>query len=71
MDKCKNCGGELIKKYDNIYVCDTCNKEYIKNRYCEKCGEKLELIAGCGAVNFFCNKCNELKSKKSGIEKFE
>lgn len=32
--------------------------------YCPNCGSKLERLSGCGAVNYFCSKCNELKSSK-------
>ncbi|MGM0508621.1 MAG: zinc-ribbon domain-containing protein [Fusobacteriota bacterium] len=68
---CKECNGKLVKENANNYICQECGKKYKKNRYCDECNEKLELIAGCGAVNFFCNKCNKLKSKKGGIIRYE
>ena len=30
---------------------------------CRDCGEELERLAACGATNWWCNRCNELKSK--------
>lgn len=33
--------------------------------YCPKCNQELEVLSSCGAVNYFCNTCNELKSSKS------
>ncbi|MCY6959052.1 YfgJ family double zinc ribbon protein [Clostridium brassicae] len=36
--------------------------------YCPDCGEKLEEYSGCGARNYFCRKCNSLKSSKRILE---
>ncbi|MGL6120504.1 MAG: zinc-ribbon domain-containing protein [Fusobacteriaceae bacterium] len=43
----------------------------IKKAYCSECGDKLEKLAACGSLSFWCNKCNELKSKKTVIYKVE
>lgn len=33
--------------------------------YCPDCKKELELIAACGAANYFCNHCKKLVSSKS------
>ncbi|MGL4909692.1 MAG: zinc-ribbon domain-containing protein [Cetobacterium sp.] len=43
----------------------------IKKAYCPECGEELEKLAACGSLSFWCNKCNELKSRKTVIYKSE
>ncbi|MDR3428366.1 MULTISPECIES: zinc-ribbon domain-containing protein [Silvimonas] len=30
---------------------------------CPDCGKPLEVLIACGARDYFCNSCNELKSK--------
>jgi len=32
--------------------------------YCPNCRSELEEISSCGSVGYFCNKCNELISRK-------
>lgn len=32
--------------------------------YCPTCQDEVEVIKACGAVSYFCNTCNELKSSK-------
>ncbi|MGL5989399.1 YfgJ family double zinc ribbon protein [Cetobacterium sp.] len=43
----------------------------IKKAYCSECGSELEKLAACGSLSFWCNKCNELKSRKTVIYKVE
>lgn len=31
---------------------------------CPDCGKALEVLKACGAISYFCNDCNELKSSK-------
>ena len=31
---------------------------------CPDCGKPIEVLKACGATNYFCNHCNELKSSK-------
>lgn len=37
--------------------------------YCPDCGDKLEVIAGCGSVSYFCNTCKLIISRKSILTK--
>ena len=63
---CPSCGKKIEKNsMTGKYTCTSCNKIFGKRAKCNKCGEELELLEACGAQQFFCNKCNELKSKKS------
>ncbi|WP_410498301.1 zinc ribbon domain-containing protein [Chitinibacter sp. S2-10] len=29
---------------------------------CPDCGKEIEVLKACGAISYFCNHCNELKS---------
>lgn len=70
IEVCPTCNHDLIKN-GNTYSCTNCNKELIKVSYCPTCNDKLEKLAACGSVSFWCNSCNELKSKKEISTTFE
>lgn len=36
-----------------------------EKHYCSTCKKEVELIAACGATNYFCNHCKRLVSSKS------
>ncbi|TOF43917.1 DNA ligase, partial [Vibrio parahaemolyticus] len=40
-----------------------CESDFKKVGFCPDCGAELEKLQACGAANYFCNTCNELKSK--------
>ena len=68
--KCLKCDGEL--QYDKgDYVCSKCGTRYEAEYLCDKCGSKVEKLQACGALNFFCNSCNELKSKSKIIKEYK
>ncbi|GAA5174366.1 zinc ribbon domain-containing protein [Niveibacterium umoris] len=46
-----------------LWHCETCAANYRVRGECADCGSELEKIAACGASNWWCNRCNELKSK--------
>ncbi len=31
---------------------------------CPDCGKAVEVLKDCGAISYFCNHCNELKSSQ-------
>jgi uncharacterized Zn finger protein (UPF0148 family) len=63
---CPVCGNELIKNSSTgKYHCEICDKTFTKAALCDKCKKEVEILAACGSTQFFCNHCNELKSKKS------
>lgn len=48
-----------------LWHCDACDADYRVRGTCATCGAELERIAACGASNWWCNSCNELKSKST------
>ncbi len=36
----------------------------MKKTFCPTCNDEVEVLNACGAVSFFCHRCNELKSSK-------
>lgn len=60
-NQCPSCQVEL--GWDGQYVCSECNEHFNKVGYCPDCAAQLEKLQACGATNYFCNSCNELKSK--------
>ncbi|MBE6024579.1 MAG: hypothetical protein E7231_15600 [Cellulosilyticum sp.] len=36
--------------------------------YCPTCKQEIELIAACGAAQYFCNHCKRLVSSKAVIK---
>jgi len=62
---CPNCNKEIEKNNaTGTYICKDCNKKYGKRANCDKCGNEVEMLQACGASQFFCNHCKELKSRK-------
>ncbi|OEE79154.1 zinc ribbon domain-containing protein [Vibrio ordalii] len=49
--------------WDGRYHCEQCKHHFNKIGFCPECDSELEKLLACGAANFFCNSCNELKSK--------
>ena len=37
--------------------------------YCPTCKQEIELIAACGAAQYFCNHCKKLVSSKAVLRK--
>ena len=59
---CPDCRSELSWK-DGQYYCDNCQHPVKKRAFCPDCDAELEKLQACGAASYFCNSCNELKSK--------
>lgn len=62
---CSECNGLLEKTGKVNLYCPECDIHYGVKSHCGQCGDELERLIACGAVDFWCNKCNELKSKSS------
>ncbi|EHH1104571.1 zinc ribbon domain-containing protein [Vibrio parahaemolyticus] len=60
-NKCPDCEVEL--EWTGQYHCGQCESDFKKVGFCPDCGAELEKLQACGAENYFCNTCNELKSK--------
>ncbi len=65
--QCPECQQELQRSGVLQRRCESCQIDYKLHANCDKCGELLERLAACGAVNYWCNSCNELKSKSTAI----
>ena len=53
------------------YICHACQLTYQKQNYCPDCQEEVEKLQACGATNYFCKKCNSLKSKSRVTHDFK
>ncbi|MEH0688410.1 zinc ribbon domain-containing protein [Vibrio cholerae] len=60
---CPSCQQEL--EWNGHYHCTQCQHDYNKIGWCPQCDSELEKLQACGAANYFCNQCNELKSKSA------
>ncbi|GAK16714.1 LOW QUALITY PROTEIN: hypothetical protein JCM19053_1134 [Vibrio sp. JCM 19053] len=58
---CPTCNVEL--EWTGQYHCAQCESDFKKSRFLPDCEAELEKLQACGAVSYFCNVCNELKSK--------
>ncbi|MBL4829224.1 MAG: zinc ribbon domain-containing protein [Aliivibrio sp.] len=59
---CPKCEGSLDWK-NSDYYCESCEQGYKKVAPCPDCATEMEKLQACGSVSYFCNSCNELKSK--------
>ncbi|PKF50867.1 zinc ribbon domain-containing protein [Enterovibrio nigricans] len=62
---CPECG-EALSWNNGNYDCHACDKTFIKQGFCLVCDAQVERLQACGATNYFCHSCNELKSR-SGV----
>ena len=60
-NNCPICEDEL--SWNGEYHCDSCDENFKKVGFCPECEAELEKLQACGAASYFCNACNELKSK--------
>ncbi len=63
-NNCPKCNANLEWDGDG-YFCQSCERHYRQQAYCDKCQAPLEKLQACGALNYFCKRCNELKSKST------
>ena len=68
-NKCPACSREL-EWNDGRYVCTGCVIKYKKLVDCPDCSAEMEKLQACGAASYFCDICNELKSKSRVVIKF-
>ncbi|WP_261815856.1 zinc ribbon domain-containing protein [Vibrio gallicus] len=68
-NKCPQCNSDL--EWDGKYVCHSCEQHYNKVGFCPDCDAEMEKLQACGAASYFCNSCNELKSKSRARFEFQ
>ena len=61
---CPACQGELDSRSQET-TCGQCQARYRIRALCPACGQELERLRACGAVDYFCNHCNTLVSKRT------
>ncbi|WP_323923113.1 zinc ribbon domain-containing protein [Aeromonas caviae] len=61
---CPACQGELDSRSRET-MCGQCQARYRIRALCPACGQELERLRACGAVDYFCNHCNTLVSKRT------
>jgi len=62
---CPACQADDWLKQGEQWQCQSCQATFQVSWLCDRCGQPVELLKACGAVNYFCNHCNELKSKSA------
>jgi hypothetical protein len=67
---CPDCQSELSWK-DDGYYCEFCEHPVKKSVFCPDCEHEMEKLQACGSASYFCNFCNELKSKSRITIRFE
>lgn len=61
---CPACQGELDSRSRET-TCGQCLARYQIRALCPTCRQELERLKACGAVDYFCNHCNSLVSKRA------
>ena len=61
---CPACQAELDSRSPEV-SCGQCHARYRIRALCPTCQQSLERFRACGAVDYFCNHCNSLVSKRA------
>jgi hypothetical protein len=61
---CPACQAELDSRSPEA-SCGQCHARYRIRALCPTCLHELERLRACGAVDYFCNHCNSLVSKRT------
>ncbi|WP_421299954.1 zinc ribbon domain-containing protein [Aeromonas veronii] len=61
---CPSCQAELDTR-SKEQTCGQCQANVHVTAICPTCQQELERLKACGAVDYFCNHCNSLISKRT------
>ena len=61
-NNCPSCE-QALEWQEGKYYCANCSTTLLKKAFCPDCDAELEKLQACGSASYFCNSCNELKSK--------
>lgn len=61
---CPSCQAKLDAR-SKEQVCSHCQTHILVTASCPTCQQELERLKACGAVDYFCNHCNSLISKRA------
>lgn len=64
---CPNCAQPLQRSGEQLRHCRQCDVTFKLMIRCAQCNDELQRLKACGSVSFWCNCCNELKSKSSAV----
>jgi len=67
---CPICNIELERSGELKRHCNKCHTDFNIEITCRECGDVLQRLKACGAVSFWCEKCNEQKSKSTAVYTF-
>ncbi|EAO2687926.1 hypothetical protein E2X65_22865 [Salmonella enterica] len=62
-DICPVCHHTLERNGDKAY-CAVCGRDFAVQAQCPDCGQPLQVLKACGAVDYFCQHGHGLISKK-------
>lgn len=62
---CPACAEAGLDPRRSETACLACGARFTLVAHCPQCAEVLEKVQACGAVDYFCNHCNHLVSKRS------
>jgi len=54
----------LLQAQDEGVYCDRCQRRYQQLAVCPDCGQPLDVLKACGAVDYFCSHGDGLISKR-------
>ncbi|MGL5032128.1 MAG: zinc ribbon domain-containing protein [Aeromonas sp.] len=60
---CPSCHSPLDTRSNDL-ICSQCQAHVSVQAVCPTCQHELERLRACGAVDYFCNHCNGLVSKR-------
>nr|WP_243466294.1 zinc ribbon domain-containing protein [Sodalis glossinidius] len=63
MAHCEICQQPLVTAGNKLH-CPACGQDYRESARCPDCGQPLEILKACGAVDYFCPHGNGLIAKK-------
>ncbi|CAJ0995895.1 putative protein YfgJ [Sodalis praecaptivus] len=63
MAQCEVCQHALVARGAGLH-CPACGQDYREQALCPDCGQPLEILKACGAVDYFCPHGDGLIAKK-------
>lgn len=63
MAHCEICQQPLVTAGNKLH-CPACGQDYRESARCPDCGQPLEILKACGAVDYFCPHGDGLIAKK-------
>ncbi|MBS0849025.1 zinc ribbon domain-containing protein [Citrobacter sp. JGM124] len=60
---CPICHGDVTQTDTGVH-CEHCHQNFTLEADCPDCGQALEVLKACGAVDYFCRNGHGLISKK-------